>query len=215
MGSTDKASKDRRYWQDPSPTDGDWAGMDEPVHEEHVQPFCMDVLEVTNAEYVSCVSTGKCGAIANRLCVWQTAEVARQPVICATFAQATAYCAAAGKRLPSEVEWEYGARGTDGRRYPWGNDDPDLDAGAICYASSAMHLCDVGTHPFDRSPFGVLDLSGNGPEWTSTVVVGKLTKQEHRVIRSRSYMHLGALRSASREEISPTSGSGIRCVKSL
>jgi formylglycine-generating enzyme required for sulfatase activity len=89
------------------------------------------------------------------------------PISCIDHAQATAYCAFRNKRLPTEAEWEYAARGSDGRAYPWGNDPP-----ARCSTAVISGLCPatgpraVGLRdPSSASPFGAFDMSGNVWEW--------------------------------------------------
>lgn len=89
------------------------------------------------------------------------------PINYVTHAQAAAYCAAQGKRLPTEAEWEYAARGTDGRIYPWGSQSPTSQ---LCWSGiKPRHTtCAVGSYPLGASPFGVLDMAGNVAEWTSS-----------------------------------------------
>lgn len=86
---------------------------------------------------------------------------------------AEAYCQAQGARLPSELEWELAARGSEARAFPWGNTPPDcrgvafVGDGGDCPARRASPL-NVASSSLDRSPLGVLDLAGNVLEWTAT-----------------------------------------------
>ncbi len=89
------------------------------------------------------------------------------PVVEVPWAGARAYCAWRGKRLPTEAEWEKAARGTDARRYPWGDARPN--ATRARYASGWNETAPVTAFPAGASPFGVLDLAGNAWEWVSSL----------------------------------------------
>lgn len=135
-----------------------------PMRELAVSAFRIARHETTAAEYEACVAAGACPA---RSCPDATPALRpRQPVTCVTWDAAAAYCAWAGGRLPTEAEWEKAARGTDGRRYPWGHSEPDCGQ-ALTAACGANEPADVGTHPAGASPFGVQDMAGNAAEWTA------------------------------------------------
>jgi formylglycine-generating enzyme required for sulfatase activity len=134
-----------------------------------VSGFCMDRTEVTASAYLACVKSGQCTPTnPGELCNATIAEHGNHPINCVTGRQARWYCQAQGKWLPTEDEWEYAARGTDGRRYPWGHGAPKRPS---CWGrqgeSTSRSTCQVGAYPVSNSPFGLADMAGNVWEWAS------------------------------------------------
>ncbi|MFQ5912077.1 MAG: formylglycine-generating enzyme family protein [Nitrospinota bacterium] len=150
---------------------GDWLGRpnERPPLRVHLDAFEIDIYEVTNGQYSRFMQEReKEGTPVRKPDYWISPEfnAPRQPVVGITWYEARAYCAWAGKRLPTEAEWEKAARGTDGRRYPWG------DIFHAERANSALSGVDrptpVATYPAGRSPYGLHDMAGNVWEWTAT-----------------------------------------------
>ncbi len=141
-----------------------------PEHEVTLDAFWMDQLEVTNAMYALCVNAGTCTPPQDfksqrRPEYFNNPEFKDYPVIYVTWGQARDYCEWAGRRLPTEAEWERAGRGDDFRTFPWGEDKAN---GLL--ANFNMLVGDtsrVGTYPAGASPFGVLDMAGNVAEWVN------------------------------------------------
>jgi formylglycine-generating enzyme required for sulfatase activity len=127
----------------------------------YLDTFSIDRIEVTNARYRRCVEAGFCVPHNYAAIEGYTSDPAYDdyPAL-VPWADARAYCQWVGKRLPTEAEWEKAARGTDGRPYPWGEEEqPD-------WANLGYEPAPVGSHPRDLSPYGALDMGGNALEWT-------------------------------------------------
>jgi formylglycine-generating enzyme required for sulfatase activity len=178
---------------------GSPSGMGEedehPQHQVTLAGYCIDRTEVTVAAYTRCVASGKCTAAQepaktgfDSLCNGTRVDRQDHPVNCVDWNQATAYCVWVKKRLPSEAEWEYAARGGDGRTYPWGNEAPSAkrlnacgrECRALCkslglgdwkvmYEDSDARAgtAPVGSFQSGASRLGALDMAGNVWEWTA------------------------------------------------
>jgi formylglycine-generating enzyme required for sulfatase activity len=134
-----------------------------------VEPFCLDMNLATTAEYKTCVDSGKCDKGAVHACdpsTWNIEGRESLPMICVDFGQAERYCKAQGKRIVSDLEWEWAARGGDAAQtYPWG---PDAPADQLCWSGKEKRTtpCPVGKYAQGKA--GVFDLAGNIYQWTTT-----------------------------------------------
>jgi formylglycine-generating enzyme len=148
------------------------------------------------------------------------------PVVQVSAQDAAAFCRLYGLRLPSEREWEFAARGTDGRRFPWGDVPPEQPSSranfgtvGCCAPDSAdgyLRTAPVGSFPEGRSPFGLLDMAGNVWEWTSSRFPGQ---PHHLVLRGGGWGNNPyCLRTSSRHGNPPDIGLdmvGFRCAADL
>ena len=149
-----------------------WMGTEDglqdarPLHRVHLSSYWFDKYEVTNTQYRQCVEGGGCTPPKDRL-MFEDPQRAQHPVTNITWSQARSFCQWQGKRLPTEAEWEKAARGTDGRRYPWGNNEEVLKRhmreGVL--TADANGAGPVGRQRATASPYGVFDLIGSLSEW--------------------------------------------------
>jgi formylglycine-generating enzyme required for sulfatase activity/CubicO group peptidase (beta-lactamase class C family) len=185
MGDTDAAAvaECQRYRDDCLPG---FSRDGEPPHTVTLDAFWIDRTEVTNGMYALCVEDGQCQP-PSKTTSWThdpyygSADFDDYPVIYVSWDDARAYCEWAGRRLPTEAEWEKAARGTDGRQYPWGNDP--ITGQRANFADTNFpfsnnypqeddgykDVAPVGSYPDGASPYGVLDMAGNIHEWVSSL----------------------------------------------
>jgi formylglycine-generating enzyme required for sulfatase activity/tRNA A-37 threonylcarbamoyl transferase component Bud32 len=175
-----------------------------PPHRVVISTFCLDKTEVTTASYQACVDKGVCERALEHvswpkindaqkkkysgLCNAGKADKATHPVNCVAWPMAENYCKQMGARLPTEAEWEFAARGSSQKKYPWGDDAPSAKFLNACGKECADHwkkaendtrktmfeeddgyvgTAPVGSFPAGASAHGALDLAGNVWEWTS------------------------------------------------
>jgi len=144
-----------------------------------VAGLCLDVSEVTAVAYAACVARGACqetGLRCGKSATYGAPAKGSHPVNCVTWTDADRYCRAQGKRLPTEAEWEWAARGRlRALVYPWGSAPP---ADRACWDGQGSTLgkggrnetCATGAFPAGDSPDGLHDLGGNVREWTASRV---------------------------------------------
>lgn len=179
MGSTDIEAK--------ITLEGGRAYPEIPVNRVFLDGYWIDKYEVSNGQYALCVDAGVC--LSPYLSSSETLkryfgnpEYSNYPVIWVNWYMARAYCEWTGRRLPTEAEWEKAARGTDGRKYPWGNDPLNGARANFCdvncprtianplYNDGYSDTSPVGNYPAGASPYGAMDMSGNVWEWNGTLI---------------------------------------------
>jgi len=194
---------------------------DEPMAEpKFVDTFSMEVTEVTNTNYRSCVQAGICKEPKDTT-EYENPSYNNHPVVQVTFDQAVTYCAWLGRRLPDTYEWERAARGLaeEERLWTWGSTPPTKEKANIIIQpeSNAEWYIPEGTVPVGQltdgaTPEGVFDLVGNVWEWTST-------SQEEGVyiLRGGSYdstmERITKIRVSVKDRPSPDQAVGFRCVQ--
>ena len=237
------------FWMGCNPkVDTECAADEKPGRTMTLPAFSIDRTEVTVEAFARCVDSGLCSAHGLTMpfwdgeerpkwakwCNWGKAGRERHPINCVYWSQAAAYCKWAKKRLPTEAEWEKAARGTDGRKYPWGNTGYDALEGGVQVANIADQSAKgefrgwatteryddgaVGTsvvqrYRAGRSPYGADDMIGNVWEWVSDWY----TEGKYRSIRGGGWSLKPAYaRASARPGYDPMrryGGVGFRCAQ--
>ena len=203
----------------------------------HLDAFYIDRTPVTNLQFQTFLEvTGyrpEDASAGRFLAHWPRGklprELAHHPVVFVSWLDAKAYAAWAGKRLPTEAEWEKAARGTDGRKYPWGKGEPT--PARANFGKQHRGTLPVASFPAGRSPYGVLDLAGNVWEWCDDTDdplfyregpshnphSTRRTDRHSLVMRGGAWMYgAQALRTYSRTSFKPHyrfAGGGFRCAR--
>ena len=217
---------------------------EKPVHTVYLDAFWIDQMEVTNAMYAKCVGAGVCNEPSSKSSktrnnYYGKLEFDNYPVINVSWNDANAYCSWAGRRLPTEAEWEKAARwkpspseggqgGGEAFTYPWGNTQPSNSL--LNYDQAVGDTTEVGKYPNGASPYGALDMAGNIWEWVNDWYGSKYYQSspssnpqgpssgDFRVMRGGAWFNLSSLvRSAYRAWDDPTYSSytiGFRCSSS-
>jgi formylglycine-generating enzyme required for sulfatase activity len=197
---------------------------EKPPHRVYLDAYAVDKYEVTNALYKRFMdATGRAAPAYWTDAKWNGAT---QPVVGVSWHDADAYCRWAGKRLPTEAEWEKAARGTDGRKYPWGD---QWEASRANAENKLGKTAPVGSYSSGVSPYGAHDMAGNVWEWVADWYDAGYYKQtpernpqgpasgSARVLRGGSWNHgTVSLRASDRDGSAPVArygGIGFRCAR--
>ncbi len=253
-GSTQQESRAALLWCQRLVSDGcreEFFSREVPSHQVQVAPFSIDRREVTNKQFAAWLNQqvdlrvdseprgvylretlltdlfpnfGSGGIDYQKGKFVVRPGLERRPATQLTWFAADAYCHAHGKRLPSEVEWEFAARSGQHFQFPWGDDEPRCEG--VVFARHNGWACghlssgpeDVGTSKQDRSAQGVLDLAGNVSEWVADRFVdATLAGQDFRVVRGGDWHTPAAMcRSPGRSRVlagEVAANIGFRCAK--
>ncbi|MCX6054297.1 MAG: SUMF1/EgtB/PvdO family nonheme iron enzyme [Chloroflexi bacterium] len=143
-----------------------------PVHSVYIDSYWIDKYEVSITQYKACMNAGACSA-PKHTSAWSITDYftnpiyENYPVVFVDWNQANDYCTWAGRRLPTEAEWEKAARGNDQRLYPWGNREDSVSFANIYIEGGPKVAAPVDSFPNGVSIFGVYNLAGNVWEWVS------------------------------------------------
>jgi formylglycine-generating enzyme required for sulfatase activity len=206
------------------------ADDEKPVHHVYLNAFYIDKYEVTVGQYAKYLEVTDMDEPPD-WSIMNQPQHQKRPVVNVDWEDAVKFCKWAGKRLPTEAEWEKAARGTDGRIYPWGNEAPTRLHANYGRKEWNNHLAlvPVGSFEEGRSPYDIYDMAGNAWEWVSDWYdydfyknsprrnpIGPATG-DSKVVRGGSWLYISEfLRSAHRFAAQPTNryfGYGFRCAK--
>lgn len=208
----------------------------QPVHQVYLYAFYMDMYEVTTTRYATFLKAIGPAHSEFVPAFWDEVQLpydGDRPVIGVSWNAAEAYCRWAGKRLPTEAEWEKAARGTDSRRYPWGNEDPTFKLAnhnkPVFGNRYSEGVGPVDSYEGGKSPYGIYGMAGNVSEWVADWYNEQYyatspesnpkgpSRGTQKVIRGGSFGDPAAgLKSASRESYFPSDKGpfvGIRCAQ--
>ncbi|HKO30688.1 MAG TPA: SUMF1/EgtB/PvdO family nonheme iron enzyme [Nitrospiraceae bacterium] len=201
-----------------------------PVHRVYLNAFYMDKYEVTVGQYAKYLEATDMEEPPD-WAIMNQPQHQKRPVVNVDWEDAVMHCKWAGKRLPTEAEWEKAARGSDGRIYPWGNEAPTRLHANYGRKEWNNHLAlvPVGSFEEGKSPYGIYDMAGNAWEWVSDWYdydfyknsprrnpIGPATG-DSKGVRGGSWLYVSEfLRSAHRFTAQPTNrhfGYGFRCAR--
>lgn len=208
----------------------------QPAHEVELSSYYIDIFEVSNDDFKKYVVANKADPPKNpkkRFNLWDgdtySKKIGSQPVINVTWQQAVDYCSFVEKRLPTEAEWEYAARGNQGRQYPWGDLDPDPGIAQFDGDwAKTRTLYEVDFFAEGKTPEGVYNMLGGVREWVSDWYLDEYYADSDKkdpkgpeegvkkVLRGGSWEDTPEF-SIYRETANPKSaqeGTGFRCAKS-
>ena len=214
----------------------DGASTTQPQHQVYLNAFYMDQYEVTAVRYATFLDASGQNHPGLVPMLWEQVNLTYdgdRPVLGVTWMAAEAYCRWVGKRLPTEAEWEKAARGTDGRTYPWGNEEPAFKLANYNKPISPDMYSDslrpVDSFEAGKSPYAIYNMAGNASEWVADWYDEKYyatspksnpqgpARGQQKVLRGGSFGDpKTALKSASRESYFPADKGpyvGIRCAQ--
>lgn len=222
------------FWMG-SPEDESRSKDERPRHKVFLDSFYLDTFEVTTEQYAQFMSSKSHTPPE----FWDQVDLSRdknKPVVGVSWQDANDFCVWAGKRLPTEAEWERAARGTDERKYPWGQEPPsthiaNFDQKPTPEKVYSDRLKPVGSYENGKSPQGVYDMAGNVWEWVGDWYDKKYyrvspkknpkgpERGEEKVMRGGSWDdHPSPLRSSDRSKLLPSERNdsvGFRCAKDV